>query len=175
MRYLIDEFSNIYILIISFLSMFAIISLVFDFVISDENGVTEKNMKWHGMFVGMNDRSIAIFSAITLRTFLIIFSVLISKKEYIIMVIITSILYIVLSFNFKIIIFESINTSLIVFGIYLVIILKNYLIEVRYDDMVNVIKNFLIFFIVIYTIYSYLRNFDELISRKFSNKLNLDL
>ena len=81
MKEFISEFSNIYILIISFLSMVSIVTLVFDYIISDKEGVTEKNIKWHGMFVGMNNRSIAIFSAITIRTFLIIFSVLLSKKN----------------------------------------------------------------------------------------------
>ena len=178
MKEFISEFSNIYILIISFLSMVSIVTLVFDYIISDKEGVTEKNIKWHGMFVGMNNRSIAIFSAITIRTFLIIFSVLLSKKNteiYIYMFLTVSIIYIILSFSIKIFIFESVNTGLIVAAAYLVVVLKDYLAEIRYDNMINVLKNFLVFFIVIYSIYTYLRNFEELISRKFATKLNLDI
>lgn len=178
MKEFISEFSNIYILIISFFVSVSIIILFFYFIISNKDGVTEKNIKWHGMFVGMNNRSIAIFSAITLRTFLIIISALLSKKGieiYMCMVIIISIIYIILSLDIKIFIFESINTGLIVFAIYLVTVLKSYMIEVRFDNKINIIKNFLIFFVSIYTIYTYLRNFDELISRKFSKKLDLDI
>lgn len=175
---ILNEFSNLFLLIILFFVTILIISGIFALLTSEKRGFSEKDMKLHGMFVGMNKRSIAMLSAITLRAFLIIFSVCIYNKNiiiYLFMIVVISLLYIILRFDIKGFVFEVINTMAQLAAIYFVSVLKEYIFEINNEYIIIVIKNFLIIFIVMYTIYSYLRNFEDLISRNSSKKLNLNI
>ena len=91
------------------------------------------------------------------------------------MIVVISLLYIILRFDIKGFVFEVINTMAQLAAIYFVSVLKEYIFEINNEYIIIVIKNFLIIFIVMYTIYSYLRNFEDLISRNSSKKLNLNI
>lgn len=177
-KIIVDEFSNLFLLIVLFFISIIFVSIIFNFITSNKKGLSERKVRLHGMFVGMNSRTIAMLSAITLRTFLIIFSVCIFNKNiviYLFMILLTSVIYIILRLNLKVLCFESINIIMQLIAIYLVNILKEYIININNEYTVNIIKNFLIIFIIMYSIYSYLRNFEDLISRNTNKKYKLEI
>lgn len=171
--YQLSKISNILLLFL----VIIILSFLVLYFITKKSKISQNDIKIYGMFVDLRSRDIIMLSAITIRTFLMIVCSCKYIKEiiiYLLMIMIASLVYIIFKFSLKSAVFETINMIAQIFSIYLINILSGYLIEVENDIYVNAIKIFLMIFIIMYAIYSFLRNFEEIITRNKKDRRKMD-
>ena len=117
------------------------------------------------MFMGLSNKQIIMIISIFIRTFLVIFTACVYSKSillYLLMIAISSIIFAVL--NYKKAILEIVSTGAQIVALYLINILTSYMIEESNDTYVLVIKICLIVFLIVYAVYFFLKNFEDIIT-----------
>lgn len=155
-----------YTLVISFIAIIFGIG-IYIFSVTNNYDINKKSIRYCGLLTGFSKKEILILSSIIIRTFIIIYTALIYKKD------ITSLLILILFSDFIYIIlkpkkafFEIVNILAQVILIYFINVLKTYRIEISDGMFVGQVIIILIGIIIIYSIYFFLRNFEELIKKE---------
>ena len=78
------------------------------------------------------------------------------------MIAIISIIYIV--FNLRNVLYEIINAIALIATVYFVHTSNKYILEISSTDAVGIVRNALVAFAIMYTIYVSLRNFEDIIT-----------
>lgn len=158
--------SENYTLVISFIAIIFGIG-IYIFSVTNNYDINKKSIRYCGLLTGFSKKEILILSSIIIRTFIIIYTALIYKKD------ITSLLILILFSDFIYIIlkpkkafFEIVNILAQVILIYFINVLKTYRIEISDGMFVGQVIIILIGIIIIYSIYFFLRNFEELIKKE---------
>ncbi len=162
----IYSISNNFTQVIIFLGLILLIGLVI-YIITGKFDIHKKRIMYCGLLTGLNKRQILTLCAILIRTFCIIYSVLTYNRVILvslIMILISDIIYMILTP--KKILFETINIIAQIIFIYLINVLKTYKIEISNDMYVGQITLVLSVFMIIYSTYFFLKNFEETIRRK---------
>lgn len=154
------------------------IFLIFEFllgviiyVITRKFDIHKKSIRYCGLLTGLNNRQIIILSAIIIRTFMIIYTVCIYEKNiitYLVMILVIDMIYIV--FVPKKILFETINIIAQIIIIYFINVLKTYKIEISDEMYIGQVIITLSVFVIIYSMYFLLKDFEELIAEKKKGK-----
>ncbi len=129
--------------------------------------IRKKNIIYLVIFTTLSIKQILLLSTVIIRTYLIIICSVISSNDifiYLLMIVIVDTIFIIL--NYKKAIFEIINIFAQICLLYLINILKIYQIEVSNEMYVLQVNIFLIFFIIMYTIYFSIKNVEEIIANK---------
>ncbi len=144
---------------------------IFIYLTTRKFDIHKKAIRYAGLLTGLTNKQILILSAIIIRTFMIIYTACTYEKDifiYLVMIIIVAIIYI--AFVPKKILFESINIIAQVIILYFINILKMYKIEVSDQMYINQVILVLVGFIIVYSIYFLLKNFESLIKHKKKGK-----
>lgn len=129
--------------------------------------IHKKTIRYFGLLTGLNNRQIIVLSSIFIRTFMIIYTVCVYKSsilDYIVMILLIDIVYMILVP--RKIIFETINITAQLILVYFINMLKTYRIEVSNEMYVEQIIIILSSFMIFYSVYFLLKNFEELITEK---------
>ena len=144
-----------YTLVISFIAIIFGIG-IYIFSVTNNYDINKKSIRYCGLLTGFSKKEI-----------LILYTALIYKKD------ITSLLILILFSDFIYIIlkpkkafFEIVNILAQVILIYFINVLKTYRIEISDGMFVGQVIIILIGIIIIYSIYFFLRNFEELIKKE---------
>lgn len=158
-------------------AIFLSIVLIFGlsaFISTHKFDIHKKSIRYFGLLTGLTNRQIIVLSAIMIRTFMIIYSVCVYEKDmipvYIMMIVLTDIVYMLLVP--KRMFFEVINIIAEVIIIYFINVLKTYRIEISGELYVGQVSLALSYFIIVYSLYFLLKNFEELITEKKKGKGN---
>ena len=147
-----------------FLGIILLLSFIM-YLITKKFNIHKKSVILCGMFMGLSNKQILMIISIFIRTFLVIFTACVYSKSillYLIMIAITSIVYVIL--NYKKAILEIVSLVAQIVALYLINILTSYMIEESNDTYVLVIKICLIIFLTVYAIYFFLKNFEDIIT-----------
>ena len=149
-----------YTLVISFIAIIFGMG-IYIFSVTSNYDINKKSIRYCGLLTGFSKKEILILSSI------IMYTALIYKKD------VTSLLILILFSDFIYIIlkpqkafFEIINILSQVVLIYFINVLKTYRIEISDGMFVGQVIIILIGIIIIYSIYFFLRNFEELIKKE---------
>ena len=133
----------------------------------------DKQIKTYGIFMGMKNIDIIMLSLINIE-FITVCNAAISKnidiKLYSTIIIIISTLFII--YKFKTIINQSINIAVQIIALYLNKIIYQYRIEVEKTPIVNLIQQVLTILIIMYAIYAFLIQLEEIIKTKKQKQKN---
>lgn len=147
-----------------FLGIILLLSFIM-YLVTKKFDIHKKSVMVSGMFMGLSNKQIIMIISIFIRTFLVIFTACVYSKSillYLLMIAISSIIFAVL--NFKKAILEIVSTSAQIIALYLINILTSYMIEESNDTYVLVIKICLIVFLIVYAVYFFLKNFEDIIT-----------
>lgn len=128
--------------------------------------VNGKRVKVYGLLFSTKNKSIIILSTMIIRTFLIIYSIIFFHQNvyyYLVMIGIISTLMIVV--YFKNVIYEILNTVGLMTIVYFNYQLSSYLVNVEKTTEIISLKVILMSFGILYTIYLFLREFEEITSK----------
>lgn len=151
-------------LIISFLAILFISGCTVYFLINNFS-LKKRRIKLYGLLLELSDKDILILSVIIIRTFVIIYYLLIPQQNIttsLFMIGMISVIYIILTFNN--VIYETINTIALIAVVYFADILNNYLTQVTYSSSVQIIKISLIAFSIMYTVYILFRGIENIVT-----------
>lgn len=135
------------------------------YLVTKKFNIHKKSVILSGMFMGLSNKQIIMIISIFIRTFLVIFTACVYTKNillYLLMIAISSIIFAIL--NYKKAILEIVSTIAQIIALYLINILTSYMIEESNDPYVLVIKICLIIFLIVYAIYFFLKNFEDIIT-----------
>ncbi len=147
-----------------FLGIILLLSFIM-YLVTKKFNIHKKSVILSGMFMGLSNKQIIMIISIFIRTFLVIFTACVYTKNillYLLMIAISSIIFAIL--NYKKAILEIVSTIAQIIALYLINILTSYMIEESNDPYVLVIKICLIIFLIVYAIYFFLRNFEDIIT-----------
>ena len=147
-----------------YMTIIFVVSLIL-WILTRKFNIHNKLSQYCGLLCGLNNRQILRLSAILIRNFLIIYSLLIYNRNieiYLIMIILAELVYIILTPQKAL--FEIINNIAQLICIYLINVLKTYQIEISNEAYITQIEIVLKIFMIIYTTYFFLRNFEETIA-----------
>ena len=147
-----------------FLGIILLLSFIM-YLVTKKFNIHKKSVILSGMFMGLSNKQIIMIISIFIRTFLVIFTDCVYTKNillYLLMIAISSIIFAIL--NYKKAILEIVSTIAQIIALYLINILTSYMIEESNDPYVLVIKICLIIFLIVYAIYFFLRNFEDIIT-----------
>ena len=125
-----------------------------------------KRVKVYGLLLNMKNNNILAISIIIVRTFVIIYSLVTYNQNiiyYLLMIGIISGLLIIV--YFKNIIYEFLNSIALMTVVYFNYELTNYLINIENTTSIIILKEILISFGVLYTIYLFLKEFEDITSK----------
>ena len=140
---------------------------IYIYTVTQKFNIHKKSTRYCGLLTGLSNREIIILSSLIIRTYMIIYTSLIYRNditEFLILIFFADIVYMIL--KPKKIIFELINITTQTILIYFTNVLKTYRIEVSNEMFVEQIIIILIGISVMYSIYFFLRNFEELIDKE---------
>ena len=149
-----------------FLAFIFIVGLAI-YIFTRKFDIHKKTIRYFGLLTGLNNRQIIVLASIIIRTFMLIYTVCIYKSsilDYMVMILLIDIVYMILVP--KKIIFETINITAQLILVYFINMLKTYRIEVSSEMYVEQIIIILSSFIIFYSVYFLLKNFEELITEK---------
>ena len=150
---------------------FMLLVAILIYVMLSKFDIHKKRIAYIGLLTGLNNYQILTLCAITIRLFCIIYSA-VTYTDVILLslaiILVVEVIYILL--NIKKIVFETINTVAQIIFIYFINILKSYQIEVSNEMYVSQVIIVLIVFIILYTIYFFLKGFEDLIKNTNSTK-----
>ena len=150
---------------------FMLLVAILIYVMLSKFDIHKKRIAYIGLLTGLNNYQILTLCAITIRLFCIIYSA-VTYTDVILLslaiILVVDVIYILL--NIKKIVFETINTVAQIIFIYFINILKSYQIEVSNEMYVSQVIIVLIVFIILYTIYFFLKGFEDLIKNTNSTK-----
>lgn len=147
-----------------FLGIILLLSFIM-YLVTKKFNIHKKSVILSGMFMGLSNKQIIMIISILIRTFLVIFTACVYSKNillYLLMIAISSIIFAIL--NYKKSILEIVSTIAQIIALYLINILTSYMIEESNDPYVLVIKICLIIFLIVYAIYFFLKNFEDIIT-----------
>ena len=147
-----------------FLGIILLLSFIM-YLVTKKFNIHKKSVILSGMFMGLSNRQIIMIISILIRTFLVIFTACVYSKNillYLLMIAISSMVFAIL--NYKKSILEIVSTIAQIIALYLINILTSYMIEESNDPYVLVIKICLIIFLIVYAIYFFLKNFEDIIT-----------
>ena len=147
-----------------FLGIILLLSFIM-YLVTKKFNIHKKSVILSGMFMGLSNKQIIMIISIFIRTFLVIFTACVYTKNillYLLMIAISSIIFAIL--NYKKAILDIVSTIAQIIALYLINILTSYMIEESNDPYVLVIKICLIIFLIVYAIYFFLRNFEDIIT-----------
>ena len=147
-----------------FLGIILLLSFIM-YLVTKKFNIHKKSVILSGMFMGLSNKQIIMIISILIRTFLVIFTACVYSKNillYLLMIAISSIIFAIL--NYKKAILEIVSTVAQIIALYLINILTSYMIEESNDPYVLVIKICLIVFLIVYAIYFFLKNFEDIIT-----------
>lgn len=147
-----------------FLGIILLLSFIM-YLVTKKFDIHKKSVMVSGMFMGLSNKQIIMIISIFIRTFLVIFTACVYSKSillYLLMIAISSIIFAVL--NLKKAILEIVSTSAQIVALYLINILTSYMIEESNDTYVLVIKICLMIFLIVYAVYFFLKNFEDIIT-----------
>jgi membrane protein len=147
-----------------FLGIILLLSFIM-YLVTKKFNIHKKSVILSGMFMGLSNKQIIMIISIFIRTFLVIFTACVYTKNillYLLMIAISSIIFAIL--NYKKTILEIVSTIAQIIALYLINILTSYMIEESNDPYVLVIKICLIIFLIVYAIYFFLKNFEDIIT-----------
>ena len=147
-----------------FLGIILLLSFIM-YLVTKKFNIHKKSVILSGMFMGLSNKQIIMIISIFIRTFLVIFTACVYSKNillYLLMIAISSIIFAIL--NYKKAILEIVSTIAQIIALYLINILTSYMIEESNDPYVLVIKICLIIFLIVYAIYFFLKNFEDIIT-----------
>lgn len=147
-----------------FLGIILLLSFIM-YLVTKKFNIHKKSVILSGMFMGLSNKQIIMIISIFIRTFLVIFTACVYTKNillYLLMISISSIIFAIL--NYKKAILEIVSTIAQIIALYLINILTSYMIEESNDPYVLVIKICLIIFLIVYAIYFFLKNFEDIIT-----------
>lgn len=147
-----------------FLGIILLLSFIM-YLVTKKFNIHKKSVILSGMFMGLSNKQIIMIISILIRTFLVIFTACVYTKNillYLLMIAISSIIFAIL--NYKKAILEIVSTIAQIIALYLINILTSYMIEESNDPYVLVIKICLIIFLIVYAIYFFLKNFEDIIT-----------
>lgn len=166
----IYSISNHFIQLIVFLGVVLLLGLIIYIMVSNFD-IHKKRIRYCGLLTGLNQKQTLTLCVIFMRTFCIIYAVSVYTKNILfnlILILMIDLIYILLTP--KKVIFESINLIAQLILIYLINILRTYQLEISNDMYVGQVATILSVFMVLYTIYFFLKNFEELIRKKQKGK-----
>ena len=147
-----------------FLGIILLLSFIM-YLVTKKFNIHKKSVILSGMFMGLSNKQIIMIISILIRTFLVIFTACVYSKNillYLLMIAISSMVFAIL--NYKKSILEIVSTIAQIIALYLINILTSYMIEESNDPYVLVIKICLIIFLIVYAIYFFLKNFEDIIT-----------
>ena len=127
----------------------------------------DNQFKLFGVFMGMKNIDIVMLSLINIEFITVCNAAVIKNidiKLYLTILIIISILFII--YKFKTIINQSVNVIVQIVALYLNKIIYQYRIEVEKTPIVNLIQTVLTVLIIMYALYTFLMQFEEIIKSK---------
>lgn len=166
----IYSISNHFTQLIVFLGFVLLLGIVI-YIMTGKFDIHKKTIMYCGLLTGLNKKQILTLCVILIRTFCIIYAVTIYSKNIgfnLVTIFLIDCIFILLSP--KKILFEGINIIAQLIFIYLINVLKTYQMEISNDMYVGQIAMVLSAFMIIYTIYFFLKNFEETIRRKKKGK-----
>ena len=144
-----------------FLGIILLLSFIM-YLVTKKFDIHKKSVMVSGMFMGLSNKQIIMIISIFIRTFLVIFTACVYSKSillYLLMIAISSIIFAVLNLKKAIV-----STSAQIVALYLINILTSYMVEESNDTYVLVIKICLIVFLIVYAVYFFLKNFEDIIT-----------
>ena len=141
-----------------FLGIILLLSFIM-YLVTKKFDIHKKSVMVSGMFMGLSNKQIIMIISIFIRTFLVIFTACVYSKSIL--------LYLLMIFavlNLKKAILEIVSTSAQIVALYLINILTSYMVEESNDTYVLVIKICLIIFLIVYAVYFFLKNFEDIIT-----------
>ena len=147
-----------------FLGIILLLSFIM-YLVTKKFNIHKKSVILSVMFMGLCKKQSIMIISVFIRTFLVIFTACVYTKNillYLLMIAISSIIFAIL--NYKKAILEIVSTIAQIIALYLINILTSYMIEESNDPYVLVIKICLIIFLIVYAIYFFLRNFEDIIT-----------
>lgn len=148
-----------------FLGFMLIVAIVV-YVMLQKFDIHKKRIAYIGLLTGLSNYQILTLCAITARLFCIIYSA-VTYTDVILLslaiILVVDIVYIIL--NPKKILFEIINIFAQVVLLYFINVLKSYQLEVSNEMYISQVIIVLTVFIILYAIYFFLKNFEELIRK----------
>ena len=162
----IYSISNHFTQLIVFLGFVLLLGIII-YIMTGKFDIHKKTSMYCGLLTGLNKKQILALCVILIRTFCIIYAVTIySKNIGLSLVTIFLIDCIFILKKKKKILFEGINIIAQLIFIYLINVLKTYTLEISNDMHVEQISIVLSAFMIIYTVYFFLKNFEEIIRKK---------
>ena len=149
---------------IIFVIFIAILSVLLYFLTKKYN---EKKLKLYAIFLDMSKREVLLISTIILNILISVFLVVnINNYDsiYIDVILINSIIFITLSFKFKLMFLEAFYTSSLAVIIRLLFLVNSYLKNVYYDKLILVLEIIFIVLIIIYVLFMNIRKFEILVN-----------
>lgn len=162
----IYSISNHFTQLIVFLGFVLLLGIII-YIMTGKFDIHKKTSMYCGLLTGLNKKQILALCVILIRTFCIIYAVTIYSKNIglsLVTIFLIDCIFILLSP--KKILFEGINIIAQLIFIYLINVLKTYTLEISNDMHVEQISIVLSAFMIIYTVYFFLKNFEEIIRKK---------
>lgn len=147
------------VVLISFLGLFLYISTI---------KKKKKQSKVIEFFINFNLRKSILLSSATLHLFISLYFIAFIKNFSIIMfayVFLLSLIFIIFSMNYRLIFCEIVYTIIEVFMIYLVSLLFEYIHNIHYIFIINVLAYALCIIIFLYVFYIYIRKMELIIKK----------
>lgn len=152
-------------LLISFLVLIFILGIFAYLAMRNFRQDSRIKVGFYGFFLGLKNIDIIKLSCIVIRFFLMVYALMVTRKEIIfisiIMILVASLIYIILSP--KKIINETIYASMQIIMIYFVYIINGYMAEIGYSSIMMMIKICLIVFTILLSTYFLLRNISDIV------------
>ena len=127
---------------------------------------------FYGLFFRIKNIDLVKLSCVVIRTFLVIYTALVftdSIYVYLIMIIIISILYIVLSY--KRFIYELVCAIIQVITDYFIYVLNDYMLEMQYSVSLNIVQISLKVFVIIFAMYFFFKNIFDIVENRNNHSL----
>lgn len=156
--------SKSWLLLAAFLILLFIIGCII-YISTKDFKVKNGKIKMYGLLLNMTNKDILIISMIIVRTFLIIYSLIMYEQNlfmYLVMNVIISLLFIL--FYRKNIIYEIINTIALIMIIYFQDQLASYLVNIEYSSSVQIMRMAVMCFGIVYTVYICLKEFEDVVA-----------
>ena len=169
--YYIKESSS---LLISFLILIFILGIIMYLSIRKFRQGSKVKVGTYGLFLGLKNIDIVKLSIIISKTFLAVYSTMITDKVMvyisILMLIILTFIYIILSP--KKLVYETVYTFMEIVLIYFIFTINNYMVEVEFSIIILMIKICLIIFVLVMSTYLLLKNFNNLVEYRWDKEFS---
>ena len=163
----IYQLSLLFTFILSFFLFILIFLIIFEITFKINKKETEKHLKFYGMFMGLNNYDILLFSLKTISYVLLLWSIISNQINFIhfLIFLLAQLLFDLLARRFVKIFVNFVNSLFICFLLYSKQIFYNYLVDVTFLYSVVALIILLGLFIFFYGSYFYLKDIQVLLSR----------